>query len=127
MSESTVIIVEDQADIAEMFAEMMRVSGFRALTSFTSAKALDLIATEKPALVILDVMMPDVSGLDVLRFMMHDPQLASIPVVIVSAMSLSSDIKSGIAAGASAYLTKPVDFTELKEIVKKLTAAGASA
>jgi DNA-binding response OmpR family regulator len=64
------------------------------------------------------MMMPDLSGLDVLRFVRNDPQVAYIPVIVVSARSLPSDIKHGLDAGASVYLTKPVAFMDLKAAVE---------
>ena len=118
-TEKTVLIIEDEADAAELFAEMMRVSGFRVLKTSSSAPALSLVASEKPDLVILDIMMPEVSGLDILREMRQDPGLAGIPVVVVSAKSMPADIKTGMEAGASTYLTKPVGFLELKEAVER--------
>lgn len=118
--EKTVLIVEDEADAAELFAEMMRVSGFHVLKTFSSTPAIGMISEAKPDLVILDIMMPDVSGLDILREMRQDPALADIPVIVVSAKSLPADIKSGMQAGASKYLTKPVGFLELREAVEGL-------
>jgi CheY-like chemotaxis protein len=117
--EKTVLIIEDESDAAELFAEMMRVSGFRVLKTSSSTPALNLIATEKPDLIILDIMMPDVSGLDILRQVRQDSELAHIPVVVVSAKSMPADIKTGMEAGASTYLTKPVGFLELKEAVER--------
>ena len=117
--EKTVLIIEDEADAAELFAEMMRVSGFRVLKTASSTPALSLITTEKPDIVILDIMMPEVSGLDILRHMRQDPLLANIPVVVVSAKSMPADIRVGMEAGASMYLTKPVGFLELKEAVER--------
>jgi len=117
--EKTVLIIEDEADAAELFAEMMRVSGFRVLKTSSSTPALTLIATEKPDIIILDIMMPEVSGIDILRQMRRDPGLTSIPVVVVSAKSMPADIKNGMEAGASIYLTKPVGFLELKEAVER--------
>jgi CheY-like chemotaxis protein len=117
--QKTVLIIEDEADAAELFAEMMRVSGFRVLKTSSSTPALSLIATEKPDLIILDIMMPDISGLDILREIRQDPALADIPVVVVSAKSMPADIRIGMEAGASTYLTKPVGFLELKEAVER--------
>lgn len=117
--EKTVLIIEDEADAAELFAEMMRVSGFRVLKTSSSTPALSLITTEKPDIIILDIMMPDVSGLDILRQIRHDTELADIPVVVVSAKSMPADIRIGMEAGASTYLTKPVGFLELKEAVER--------
>jgi len=122
VSQRTVIVVEDEADAAEMFAEMMRVNGFRVIKSFSSGPAINLIASEMPDVVILDVMMPDISGLEVLKFMRREPNLAKIPVILISAKSMPTDIKTGMDAGASVYLTKPVGFLELKQAVEKVIA-----
>jgi CheY-like chemotaxis protein len=115
----TVLIIEDQEDAAELFAEMMRVSGFRVLKTTNSAPALSMMMADKPDVVILDIMMPETSGLDILRLMRRDPELADVPVVVVSAKSMPADIKNGMEAGASTYLSKPVGFLELKEAVEK--------
>ena len=115
----TVLIIEDEADAAELFAEMMRVSGFHVLKTTNSAPALSMMSTNKPDVVILDIMMPETSGLDILRQMRRDPELAGVPVVVVSAKSMPADIKNGMEAGASTYLTKPVGFLELKDAVEK--------
>jgi DNA-binding response OmpR family regulator len=117
MNEKTVLIIEDEEDAAELFAEMMRVSGFRVLKTSSSAPAMEMMISEPPDIVILDIMMPDISGLDILRDMRRTPALAGIPVIVVSAKSLPADIKLGMDAGASTYLTKPVGFLELKEAV----------
>ena len=123
MAQKTVVVVEDEPDAAEMFAEMMRVTGFRVVKSYSSGPAINMIAAEMPDVVILDVMMPDTSGLEVLKFMRREKHLAQIPVIVVSAKSLPSDIKIGMDAGASAYLTKPVGFLELKQTVEKVIAS----
>lgn len=115
----TVLIVEDEPDAAELFAEMMRVNGYRVLKSFSSTPAIDMLASDHPDLVILDLMMPDVSGLEVLRFMRREPNYKDIPVIVVSAKSMPADIKTGMEAGASAYLTKPVGYLDLKQAVEK--------
>lgn len=116
----TVIVVEDEPDAAEMFAEMMRVSGYRVLKTYSSTPAIALIVKEQPDVVILDIMMPDISGLEVLRYMRRDPLLRNIPVIVVSAKSMPSDIKEGLEAGATVYLTKPVGFLELKKSVDRV-------
>ena len=116
----TVIVVEDEPDAAELFAEMMRVSGFRVLKTYSSTPAISLIAKERPNAVILDIMMPDISGLEVLRFMRRDPELKDTPVIVVSARSLPSDIREGLEAGATIYLTKPVGYLDLKKSIDQV-------
>jgi CheY-like chemotaxis protein len=122
MTEKTVLIIEDEEDAAELFAEMMRVSGFRVLKTSKSTPAISMMTTEKPDIVLLDIMMPEISGLDILRQMRRDPTLANIPVIVVTAKGMPSDIKNGMEAGASTYLTKPVGYLELKEAVERALA-----
>lgn len=119
MEQKTVLIIEDEEDAAELFAEMMRVSGFRVVKTSKSAPAISMMIADKPDIVLLDIMMPEISGLDILRQMRRDPNLASIPVIVVTAKSMPADIKNGMEAGASTYLTKPVGFQELKEAVER--------
>jgi CheY-like chemotaxis protein len=119
MNEKTVMIIEDEEDAAELFAEMMRVSGYRVVKTSKSAPAIEMMTAEKPDVILLDIMMPEISGLDILRQMRRDPALANIPVVVVTAKGMPADIKNGMEAGASTYLTKPVGFLDLKEAVER--------
>ena len=84
-----------------------------------------MMIEEKPDLVLLDIMMPDVSGLDILRQMRRDPNLSDTPVIVLTAKSMPADIKKGMEAGASTYLTKPVGFQELKEAVDRTLGSNA--
>ena len=68
-------------------------------------------------------MMPDISGLEVARYMRREPALVNIPVILVSVKSMPSDIRTGLEAGASIYLTKPVEYRHLKEAVEKVLGA----
>ena len=126
MEAKKIIIVEDEPDTAEMFAEMMRLSGYYVLKSYGGTPAIGLIAREIPDAVVLDVMMPDLSGLEVLRFLRRDPRLEHIPVIVVSAKSLPSDIKNGLDAGANVYLTKPVAFQDLNDAVRQVIVTAAN-
>jgi DNA-binding response OmpR family regulator len=119
----TNIVVENEQDAAEMFAEMMHVSGFRVLKAFGSSSAMNMINKEEPAAVILDIMMPDFSGLEVLWYMRREPNLAAIPVVVVSTKSMPADIQSGLEAGASLYLTRLVGYSDLKNAVDTVLSA----
>ena len=122
-SPKSVMIIEDEPDAAELFAEMMRLNGYRVLKTYSGKPAMDLIAQQRPDVIIMDIMMPDVSGLDVLHSIRADPALASIPVVIVSAKATATDIRTGLEAGASIYLTKPVAYMDLKNAVDSLVNA----
>jgi DNA-binding response OmpR family regulator len=120
LAQKVVMIIEDEPDAAELFAEMMRLNGFRVIKTFASTPALPLIAQEKPDLILLDIMMPEISGIEVLRYMRADPELEKIPVVVISARATPVDVRNGLEAGASVYLTKPVGYMDLKNAVDKL-------
>lgn len=118
-----VAVVDDEPETNEMIAEMIRLSGHEVVTSFDGFSAMRLISNEMPDLVILDVMMPDISGFEVLRFIHRDPRLKKIPVIVLSARSRPEDIREGIRAGANLYLTKPVAFNEMRAAVQSLITA----
>ena len=120
----TVLIVEDEIDTAEMFAEMMRLSGYEVLKSFGGKQAIKVISSKRPDIVVLDLMMPEYSGLDVLNFMRRDPRLDHIPVVIVSARNIDEDIQNCLKAGAACYLTKPVSYEEIKDALEASIVGG---
>jgi len=115
-----IAIIEDEPDTAEMIAEMMRISGYEVVKYFSSTSALDNLRQEKPAAVILDVMMPDYSGLELLRLMRRLPEFQSLPIIVVSALYFTTDIEAGFAAGATLYLTKPVSYVDLKQAVQQV-------
>ena len=114
------IIVEDHPAVADLIEEMLSVDEYQVIKIHSSTGALAVIRAEKPDVVLLDIMMPDVSGLEVLRFMRREPGFQQIPVVIVSAKTLPADIRTGLDAGAEAYLTKPVDMEVLRETVARV-------
>jgi CheY-like chemotaxis protein len=121
MGPKSVVIVEDEPDTADMLAEMMRLIGFQVYLSSGGLRAVDLIAEKKPTAVLLDQMMPEISGLEVLGTLRMDPRLRYIPVIMISAKSLPADMRHALEAGAAFYLTKPVAFTDLKKAVEQAT------
>jgi len=115
-----IIIIEDEPDTAEMYAEMMRICGYQVVKYYGGVPAVAQVTEQQPAAVLLALMMPDLSGLEVLRFMKEDPALVNVPVIIVSAKTLPSDIEEGLEAGAAVYLTKPVSFSDLKIAIDRV-------
>ncbi len=121
-SQQVVMVVDDEQDTAEMMAEMARLSGFQAILITGGNSAIQMITKERPDVVVMDVMMPDVSGLDVLRFMRRDPRLKHIPVILISARDRIEDVQAGMEAGASSYLIKPVAFSDFQGALKQALA-----
>lgn len=121
MSENNklILIVEDEADTADMFAEMIKLDGNEVIKILHSSEAIRIIEEKQPDAILLDLMMPDVSGMEVLRTIKQNPKLENIPVIVISAKAFPDDIKEGFEAGASEYLTKPVTFQMLKATLEK--------
>ena len=117
--QKTILIVEDEMETAELFREILNISGYRVVNSAHTHQAIEIIKENTPDAIILDIMMPDASGLAVLEFLKKDPKLAQTPVVVVSAKALPEDIQVGLEAGAVKYLTKPVSFNDLKGAVEE--------
>ena len=115
-----IVIVEDEPAAADLFEDMLSLHHYQVTKVHSSTGALSVIRAERPDAVLLDIMMPDVSGLEVLRFLRREPGLQQIPVVIVSAKTLPIDIRTGMEAGATAYLTKPVDLDRLLSTVRRV-------
>jgi len=119
----TILVVEDEHDTAELYGEMLQASGFRVVKAPDTKTAIGLLDREPPDAILLDIMMPDISGLEVAGYIRREPKLAHIPVIIVSARTLPKDIQTGLDAGARLYLTKPVSFLELKKAVEAVLSA----
>ena len=115
-----IVIVEDDPDTAEMLERMLRIKGYDVFKVFRASEALTHISDQKPDAVLLDVMMPDFSGLDVLREIRKEYFLNDVPVIIISARTLPTDIQQGLAAGAEYYLTKPVSFHDLNNALSEV-------
>lgn len=114
----TILIVEDEPDTAEMFAQMLRLSGYRVIKTYGGISGMKQLLHEKPDVLLLDIMMNDISGLEVLRFLRREPQFESLPVIVISAKGTTLDINTGMEAGATVYMTKPVAYLELKKTVE---------
>ncbi len=107
MSEPVILIVEDEDDIAELLAYNLQRNRYQTIIANTGEEGLDQALTMKPNLVLLDLMLPGLGGLDVCRQLKgHEPS-AQIPVVMLTAKGEEEDIIAGFAAGADDYITKP--------------------
>jgi two-component system sensor histidine kinase ChiS len=115
----TILIVEDEPDTAEMFSQMLRLSGYRVIKTYGGISGMKQLLHEKPDLLLLDIMMNDISGLEVLRFLRREPQFEDLPVIVISAKGTTADINAGMEAGATVYMTKPVAYLELKGTVEE--------
>ncbi len=110
---SKILVVEDEADLAELVAFNLREAGHEVSTAGSGSTALAQIRQSPPDLLILDVMLPDISGLEVCRRIRLDEATASIPVIMLTAKGSESDRIEGFELGADDYVTKPFSPREL--------------
>jgi two-component system phosphate regulon response regulator PhoB len=107
LDDSAILIVEDEPDIAELIRFHVEREGFNGRVIQSGRIALDEIRRRRPTLVVLDLMLPDLDGLEICRRLKWDEQTRSIPIVIVSAKGDEADIVAGLELGADDYVTKP--------------------
>ncbi|MBV9292261.1 MAG: response regulator [Frankiales bacterium] len=110
---STVLVVDDDVDVARFIEVNLRLEGFDVLVAHDGQEALEVIGESVPNLVLLDVMMPRIDGVELCRRLRSDPLTASLPVIMLTAKSLSADKVVGLTAGADDYIIKPFDTLEL--------------
>ena len=109
----TILIVDDSEDIALISARMLSSRGYGVITACDGQEALAIVARQRPSCMLLDVMMPRMSGLEVLKALKADPATADIPVIMVTAKTTDDDVLHGYQEGADYYITKPFTADEL--------------
>ena len=120
MATPTVLIADDDAVSMYLLRHCLTSAGFRVVCALDGREALALMKSESPALVILDVMMPVMDGLEVLRHAKANEALAAIPVIVVTSREQDSDILEAVKLGAADYLVKPFMPTELLARVARI-------
>ncbi len=110
---SRVLVVDDDRDIRELVSRKLSRAGHAVTSVPDGAAALAAVRTEVPDIVVLDVSMPGLSGLDVCRALRTDPATATVPVILLTARVQNGDVANGFAAGADDYVVKPFSPREL--------------
>ena len=107
MDKAHVLIIEDDASVCELLFSSLTKSGYRVSATQSGEAALTQIEEDPPDLVVLDLNLPGMSGLDVCRLMRQDPWMSKIPVLMLTGKSEEDDILAGLEVGADDYVTKP--------------------
>src|SRR6516164_8691991 len=113
----TVLVVDDEQDILDLVRFRLEHDGYRVITASDGQAGLTLAQTERPDLCILDVMMPKLSGLEVLANLRADPSTADTRVILLTARGQDADVDRGFELGANDYVTKPFSPKELRRRV----------
>ncbi len=114
----TVLIVEDNELNMKLFNDLLQAHGYNTLQTAHGLEAMDLARAHKPDLILMDIQLPEVSGLEVTRWLKQDDDLKSIPVIAVTAFAMKGDEERIREGGCEAYLSKPISIAKFLETVK---------
>jgi len=117
---ATVLLIDDQPALLSMMTEFLEKSGYRAIGALSGFEGIKIAATDLPDIILLDIMMPKMSGLDVLERLKRNKKTMGIPVIIVSVARLGADFEEASRLGAAAYITKPFDESDLLNKVREV-------
>jgi len=120
MPDATVLVVDDDPVIQKLLQVNFEMEGYSVITAGDGEEGLRRAQAERPDIVLLDIMMPKMNGLEVAAALKADDETAGIPVILLSAKAQSSDVQAGMEAGADDYITKPFDPLELLDRVREL-------
>jgi two-component system chemotaxis response regulator CheY len=120
ISTKSILLVEDSATTRALIRAVIDEMGdFNTVEASSGFEALKLLPTQEFDLVITDINMPDINGLELINFLKNNPRYSHLPLIIVTTERSEEDRKRGIALGAAAYITKPFKADELQEVIKK--------
>jgi len=118
-TQPVVLIVEDNELNMKLFHDLLEAHGFATLQTRSGMDALDLARTHRPALVLMDIQLPEVSGLEVTKWLKEDEDLRDIPVVAVTAFAMKGDEERIRQGGCEAYISKPISVGSFIETVRR--------
>jgi two-component system cell cycle response regulator DivK len=120
--QSTVLLVEDTEDNRQMMKKLLELSGFRVVEAINGKEAVRVAVNENPAIILMDLSLPLIDGLAATREIRGLPSVNRVPIIAVSAHDTADFHAEALAAGCDAYITKPINYPELEELVTRLIA-----
>lgn len=115
-----VLVVDDDPGLLRAIAITLRTHGWRVSTATSGGAGIDLVATDAPDVILLDLGLPDMTGLNVARELRARPATREVPIVALTGRALESDRIACVEAGCSAYMAKPVDSVDLLKLLREL-------
>jgi two-component system cell cycle response regulator DivK len=125
MASAQVLVVEDNEKNMKLFRDVLQASGYRLLEATTGERALELAVEHEPNLVLMDIQLPDVDGVEALGRLRANERTASIPVVALTAQAMQGDRERFLDAGFDGYISKPVNVVDFVRTVKEHCGGGA--
>src|SRR3954452_8730148 len=117
MSKS-ILVIDDNTALRENTAEILELAGYKTFVAENGKKGVDMALTEKPSLIVCDIMMPELDGYGVLHLLRKNPDTKNIPFIFLTAKTERSDFRKGMEMGADDYITKPFEDIELLNAVE---------
>jgi DNA-binding response OmpR family regulator len=118
-----ILVIDDETDLTEMLVLRLEANGYQVISACNGQEGLDKARTEKPDLIILDLMLPKIDGYKVCRMLKFDERYRHIPIILFTARAQELDIKLGKEVGADAYIIKPFEpdilLSKVAELLKK--------
>lgn len=114
-----VLIVEDNELNMKLFNDLLEAHGIETIQSNNGLEVLDLAKQNKPDLILMDIQLPQVSGLDVIKWLKNDPVLADVPVIAVTAFAMKGDEEKIRKGGCEDYISKPISVSRFLEVIQK--------
>ena len=131
MAKKKILLIEDEAELSRAIKIRLEAAGFDTISAGDGEKGLEMAHKERPDLIVLDLILPNMSGFDVCRKLKIDKEYKDIPIIVLTAKFQPNDIRFGIAMGADAYITKPYEsqelFTKIREFLKEKQESDGSA
>ena len=125
MTSPQVLVVEDNERNMKLFRDVLHASGYRTLEAATGERAVELVFEHRPDLVLMDIQLPDIDGVEALDRLRADERFSSVPVLALTAQAMEGDRERFLAAGFDGYLSKPVNITEFVATVKRYCEGGS--
>ena len=116
-SQQNILVIDDEKPFCEVVAEILLNDGHMVQKAFSASQALTILEEFEPTLIILDIMMPDIDGLTMVRRLRSLPRFAHLPIIVSSAKFQAEDQQSALEAGANLFLTKPFSAQELRDSI----------
>ena len=117
-----VMIVEDNELNMKLFRDLIEAIGYETVRTRNGLEALDLARTHRPDLILMDIQLPEISGLEVTKWLKEDDDLAAIPVVAVTAFAMKGDEERIREGGCEAYISKPISVVHFLDTIRRLMA-----
>ena len=119
----TILIVEDEPRNLKLFRDLLQRFGFVTVEATDGEQCVELARTRKPDLILMDIMMPKMDGLEATRLLKADAETKHIPIIALTSYAMKGDRERTLAAGCDEYIAKPVDIQELLEAVERFAPA----